>query len=355
MSETPPVTLASTPSGATSPLRKVPTAVLFVAVASFWGLNAVASRVASRYAPALSIATVRSIVGGLLLLAVARRRGADWPRGRAEWVGIVWIAATMTGVSTAALFLAARNAPAGLVSIFSNTMPLFVAVLAPLLLREAVTGRAALGLAVGLTGTILVAWRAIHGEVRPIGVIYGLLASVTAAFGSMMYKRHPLPRLDRIMVVGVQLMLSAVVLGLLAAPDDRSHIRVTAQLMFCFVYLSVCGLALSFVCWSELLSRTTTMQSSSAAYLATVLGVLFGALFLGERLSWSVLVGGAIAIAGVALVQTAPRRAVGTATPADVAAEIVADAPGLAPPGVVGRVPATVAASKSSLHPGGPS
>ena len=315
MTSAPPVTdalVAAAPTaGAVSPpsaLRRVPTMMLFVVVASFWGMNAVASRVASRYAPSLSIATLRSVLGGRLLLVVARQRRASWPRTREEWVGIVWIATTMTGVSTAALFLAARNAPAGLVSIFSNTMPLFVALMAPFLLREGVSGRAALGLAVGLGGTVLVAWRAIHGEVRTIGVVYGLIASATAAFGSMMYKRHPLPRLDRVMVVGVQLMVSSLVLGALAVPDDRSHIRFTWQLVLSFVYLSVFGLALSFVCWSELLSRGSAMQSSSAAYLATVLGVLFGAALLGERLSWTILVGGAIAIIGVALVQTAPRK-----------------------------------------------
>lgn len=40
-----------------------------------------------------------------------------------------------------------------------------------------------------------------------------------------------------------------------------------------------------------------------------MLGVVFGAVLLHERLSWLTLVGGAIAIAGVAVVQaTGPSR-----------------------------------------------
>ena len=269
-------------------------------------MNTVAMRVGGRYVPPLTIATARSVCGGAVLLVIARRAKADWPRGRTEWTAIARIALLMTGLSTACLFLAARNAPAGLVSIFSNTMPLFVALFAPILLSEHVSRRAALGLAVGLGGTVIVAWRAIEGEIKVAGVVFGLLGALTAALGSVMYKRHALPRLHRIMVVAIQLLMSSVVLGVLAAPDDRSHMTFPWQFVLSFVYLSLLGLALSFVFWSELLSRASGLQASAVAYLATVLGVLFGAVLLNERLSWAVLVGGVIAIAGVALVQSAP-------------------------------------------------
>lgn len=280
--------------------------MLFVAVAAFWGMNVVAMRVAGRYVPPLTTAMARSVFGGAVLLLIARRSGADWPRGRVEWTGIAWIALLMTGLSTACLFLAARNAPAGLVSIFSNTMPLFVALSAPILLSEHVTRRAALGLAVGLCGTVIVAWRAIEGEIKAIGVVFGLLGALTAALGSVMYKRHAMPRLDRLMVVAVQLLLSSVLLGAMSIPDDRSNLSYPWQFFLSFVYLSLLGLALSFVFWSELLRRGSGLQASAVAYLSTVLGVLFGAVLLGERLSWAVLVGGVIAIVGVALVQSAP-------------------------------------------------
>ena len=301
---------------------RVPTPVLFIGVAAFWGMNIVAMRVAGRYVPPLTTATARSLFGGAVLLLIARRTGADWPRGRTEWTGIAWIALLMTGLSTACLFLAARNAPAGLVSIFSNTMPLFVALSAPILLSENVTRRAALGLAVGLCGTVIVAWRAIEGEIKVMGVVFGLLGALTAALGSVMYKRHSLPRLDRLMVVAVQLLLSSVLLGVMSIPDNRSHLTFPWQFFVSFVYLSLLGLALSFVFWSELLGRGSGLQASSVAYLSTVLGVIFGAILLGERLSWAVLLGGVIAIVGVALVQSGPgartTRAVRTGTAAAV-------------------------------------
>ncbi len=284
-------------------IKRVPPAVLFIGVAFCWGMNTVAMRVASRYAPPLSVASARSFIGGMLLLFLARKSGADWPRGKDEWRPIVALAILMTGLTTAALFLAAKNIPAGLVSILSNTMPLFTAVMAPIFLSERIRSNVVIGLAIGLCGTILVAWRAIEGEVKTIGVVFGLAGAAMSSGGSILYKKYPLVRLDRLMVIGIQLFISTFVLGALAIPDDRSHMKFTWQLGLSFVYLSIVGLALSFVIYSELISRATAMQSSAVSYLSTIFGVVLGALLLGERLGWLVLVGGIIAILGVAIVQ----------------------------------------------------
>lgn len=284
-------------------LKRVPPIVLFVGVAFCWGMNTVAMKVAGRYVPPLTIAAARSLVGGILLLTIARRRHSDWPQGRAEWRPIVALAIVMTGLTTAALFLAAKNAPAGIVSIFTNTMPLWTAIMAPVFLSEKLRSGVLVGLAVGLCGTVLVAWRAVDGEIKVQGVVFGLVAALMSAGGSILYKKYPLPRLDRTMVIGVQLSISTVVLAALAIPDDRSDMQLRWQLVLSFVYLAFIGLAVSFVMFSELVSRATAMQSSAVAYLATVFGVVLGALMLHERLSLLVLVGGVVTIVGVAIVQ----------------------------------------------------
>jgi drug/metabolite transporter (DMT)-like permease len=268
----------------------------------------VAMRVAGRQVPPLTVAASRSLVGGLVLLALARRKGARLPNTRDEWKGIAAIALMMTGMSTAFIFLAAKNAPAGLASILTNTMPLFVAILAPILLKEQVSLKSGIGLLLGLAGAVIVAWRAIEGDVKPAGVVFGILGAVTAALGGIMYKKFPLPGVDRLMVVAIQLLMSCVVLTLAALPENRSHMTFRWTFWLSFVYLALFGLAMSFVFYSELISRGSYLQASAVAYLSTFLGVLFGALFLKERLSVSVLIGGAIAIVGVAIVQAPSRK-----------------------------------------------
>jgi drug/metabolite transporter (DMT)-like permease len=289
-------------------VRRVPVPVLFVAVAFCWAMNSVVMREVRQYGPVLSIAAIRGLIGAVVLLVLARRAKADWPRGRQEITGVVLAGLSMTGLSTAFLFLGARRLPAGLVSIFSNTMPLFTAVLAALFLAQPLSARVSVGLLVGMAGTVLVAWRSLHGDVDALGVVYGLSGAFFAAVGAILYKKFPLPRLDRRMSVGCQLVVSTVVLALMSVPDDRSTFHVRPMFFVLLAYLSLIGLALSFVMFSALVSRASVMLSGSVAYLAMVLGVALGALLLHERLSVLEIVGAFVTLIGVALVQFALMR-----------------------------------------------
>jgi drug/metabolite transporter (DMT)-like permease len=289
-------------------MARVPVAALFVGVAFCWGMNSVAMKYVGRFGPPLTIAAARAVVGSAVLVVLARRSKFDWPRGSDEWIRVGLIGLFMTGISTACLFLGARLIPAGLLSILSNTMPLFTAVFAPLLLKERLTARLSGGLLIGLCGTILVGWRAIHGKIQPAGVLLALGAAMFTAFGSVLYKKFPLVRIERQMLVGCQLAVSAVVLGAMSIPGHHKAFTFKPMFFVAFAYLSIIGLALSFVMYSELLSRATAMQSGSASYLATVIGVVLGSVLLGERLSWLVLLGGAVTIAGVAIVQISQMR-----------------------------------------------
>ncbi len=290
-------------------MKRVPIPVLFVGVAFCWGMNSVAMRYAGRYGPPLTIAAVRAVVGASVLLLLARRSGARWPKGSQELIGVALIGFFMTGISTACLFLAAKRIPAGLVAIFSNTMPLFTALLAVLILHDKIKPQVVAGLIVGLAGTVIVGWQSLHGDIGIVGILLGLGGGFFTAIGSVLYKRYPLEGLDKRMLVGCQLAVSAVVIGLLSVPDDRSTFNFTPMFWLTFAYLSFIGLALSFVMYSALLSRGSVMVSGSAAYLATVFGVLLGWLLLSEHLSLLEIVGGAVTIAGVALVQFGPYRA----------------------------------------------
>jgi drug/metabolite transporter (DMT)-like permease len=286
-------------------VKRIPIPVLFCGVAFCWGMNSVAMRYAGRFGPPLSIAAARSAVGATMLLILARRSGARWPNGRQEFAGVAAIGIFMTGISTACLFLAAKQIPAGLVSIFSNTMPLFTALLAVLVLKDKVTPLVVGGLLIGMCGTVIVGWRSLHGDISAIGILYGLGGGFFTAIGSVLYKRFPLEALDKRMLVGCQLAVSAAVISILAVPDDRSRFDFAPMFWLTFAYLSLIGLALSFVMYSSLLSRASVMVSGSAAYLATVCAVLLGWMLLDERLSWLVLIGGAVTIGGVSLVQVA--------------------------------------------------
>lgn len=285
-----------------SPLRAVPNVVLALAVSMLWGSNFVFMKKALRDTTPLLMASARAVFGGVVLTAIALAGGNHLPQ-RHQLRGIFLIALNMTAISTACMFLGAQRVPAGLASVLSNTMPLFMVVLTPLWFRDRPTRRQLVGFAIGSAGTVVIASKALDGDVNGWGIVFMLAASATGATGSIMYRRYPLADLHPLIVVGVQLLMSAVMLapvGLLTESISDTTLR--GRLVFPFVWLSTMGLGVAFVVWQELVKRGG-YYAAATTYLVPVFGVAFGIALLDESLYAYQVAGGVIALAGVAVVQ----------------------------------------------------
>lgn len=73
------------------------------------------------------------------------------------------------------------------------------------------------------------------------------------------------------------------------------------------LYLGVFPSALAYWCWSAALARVPAARVASLLNLNPLLAVATAWIMLGERPSWAEWLGGAVAVAGVLLVQAAPR------------------------------------------------
>ena len=65
------------------------------------------------------------------------------------------------------------------------------------------------------------------------------------------------------------------------------------------VFLAVVSSALTFLLWGWACKAVGTVKANLALYLSPVFGVLFAALFLGEKPTPAMLIGGAVILAGV--------------------------------------------------------
>jgi drug/metabolite transporter (DMT)-like permease len=74
--------------------------------------------------------------------------------------------------------------------------------------------------------------------------------------------------------------------------------------------MGVIGLALAYYAYFYLVNTWGATRSSLVTYVIPVFAVTLGVVFLGEKPSWQVLVGGALVIAGIALVNRPKREVV---------------------------------------------
>jgi len=83
------------------------------------------------------------------------------------------------------------------------------------------------------------------------------------------------------------------------------------------LYLGLVMTALGYTCWYHVLGRYEVNQVMPFLLLTPVTSVAGGALLLGEALTPTILIGGSIVIAGVALLVIERRPAAAAESPAE--------------------------------------
>jgi drug/metabolite transporter (DMT)-like permease len=275
-----------------------------------WGSVYVAIRYVVEDVPALLSIGVRYIVAGLLLATyVASRRGPGVLRApRRAVVGCFALAMLLqvltNGTVTWAESIGVQAGPAALLSA--------LAPIAIVVLRLATGDRPRvvtwLGVIVGFAGLaiLLLGGRSVPGF--PWWPSLLVVASAGCwAVGSFLQPRLQLPT-HTFVTTAYQLLAGGLVLtaaGL--AGGERTSFHFPAETWLVLGYLTMSSVV-SYTTYVWLLARAPISLVSTHAYVNPVVAVLLGWAWLGEPITWPVIVGGAVVLVAVGLVMAERRR-----------------------------------------------
>ena len=230
----------------------------------------------------LSAAGARLVTGGLILLGAMAAAGRSL-RPRVGLVSVGWLALTQTVLFYGATFWGIAHAGAGLAAVLANTDPLFVAVLATLLLGEHLRPRQWLGLAVGLAGAGCVVWQ---GPLWPPEVSADALVVVGGAIawsvGTVVASRSVRASADPLALAGWQMAIGGVTLCLAGA---LAHERTPAagwREAGLILGLGIAGSAAPLALFYLALARAPASEVSAWFFLIPVIGVASAWPLLGE-------------------------------------------------------------------------
>ena len=282
-----------------------------ILIAALIGANFSALKSALDHTTPLLLAGMRTVIGGSALLAFALLRGERIPTRAVELRRIFVVSFSVTTVSSAFLVFGVSRVPAGVASLVSSTMPLFTALLSFALLGTAVARIGVLGLGIGFAGTIVLAWPSLSGQTAAIGIAALALSAIAWAFGTVFLGWKDFGGVSQIMLVGVQLAMSAAILIPAALVlEGTADTEWSAGLLVPLLYASIPANAVTFTLMAVVVQRASPTQASATAYLIPMFGVLFGWLIRDEVLGGAEVVGGAFVIIGVFLLVTSKARRV---------------------------------------------
>ena len=258
---------------------------IVVLIAALIGANFSVLKFALDHTTPFLLAGMRTVLGGTFLLVLATARGERVPTNRRQLFDIFMVSLSITTVSSALLVFGVNRVPAGLGALVASTMPLFTAVLSLVLLRSPTPKLAKIGLATGLIGAAVLASPSLGGETTAIGVVTLVLSAIAWAFGTVYLKWQDFTKVSPIMLVGVQLIMSACVLIPFAlivegVGSTEWNIGLFAPLF----YAAIPANAVTFSLMATVVKRASPTVAASTAYLIPLFGVFFGWLFRGELL-----------------------------------------------------------------------
>ena len=274
-----------------------------------WASAFPAIRLAVReYAPG-TLALLRFLVAsaalGLYVLLGARGRfrrveGRDVP---------FFLLLGLVGVSFYhfALNAGERTVTAGTASLLIGMTPLFTVLLALTFLRERLTLRRWAGIAVGFVGATIVSLDAGSGIRLEPGAALVLLAALASASWFVMQKPY-LARYSALEVTSYGIWAGTTWLLLFAPSLWPDIARSSAGATLAVAYLGVVPGALGYLTWTWVLSRMPASRAAGSLYAIPPIAYLLSWIFLGERPGPLTILGAAIVLGGVALVNVGGGR-----------------------------------------------
>ncbi len=268
-----------------------------------WSSGFIGAKLGLPYAEPLTFLALRFACVLAIMVPFVLAVRAPWPATPRTALHIALSGALIHAGYLGGVFSAIHHGmSAGVVALIVGIQPLLTAAVAGRMLGEQVTPRQWTGLVLGIAGVTLVVWQ----NMAPQGLTAGSLALAVIAllsitFGTLYQKRF-CPSFDARSGSVIQFAAAFALLLPLAWVTETMHIEWTGEFLFALgwlvLVLSVGAITLLF----RLISRGAATRVSSLFYLTPAVTALLAYLVFGETLTVLALVGMAIAIAGVALI-----------------------------------------------------
>jgi drug/metabolite transporter (DMT)-like permease len=240
---------------------------------------------------------------GLILLAVGVAGGATPIPERRMWVKIA-----VTGFFNMGLFqifLIAGIATLGpsRTPIIIYTMPAWSSLFAAFLLKERITRRIALSLALSLSAVAIVVSQEAAARAAPVGTLLTLLAAISFGIGTVLTKRDAL-RGDPSINAAWQLLtgtLPVIVIWIAFAQHAYFRPEHTRGLvaMACLILGSN---ALAYYCWFRIIRALPATVASLTTLVVPCVGFASSAMMIGGRITWLDVGALCLIVAAVSLV-----------------------------------------------------
>ncbi len=275
-----------------------------VLLGALWGASFLFMRIAAPEFGALPAAAVRVGIAALFLLPLLLVRGHG-PTLARHWKATMLIGVFNSGIPFALFCFALLTINTGLAAVLNATVPMFGALVAWAWFKDRPDGSRILGLMIGFAGVAMLASRSagLHSSADGHDAMWAVLACLGACMSygiSASASRRFLGGIPPLATatgsqIGATIVLALPALWLWPAqmPSSRAWLALIA--------LGVACTGLAYILFFRLIEHAGPARALTVTFLVPVFAVLYGTVFLDERITQWMLICAAVIVCGVAL------------------------------------------------------
>jgi drug/metabolite transporter (DMT)-like permease len=280
--------------------------LIFLALGFMWGSSYLFIKLAVDDFGTFTLVALRLAVGAALLWVAIRLAGQELPRERRIYGHLVVMAVVNIVIPFVLITWAEQSVDSSIAAILTSAVPLFAIVIAPLFLHDEpirVNGMA--GLLIGFVGVIVLTSNELSltnsdltGEIALLG------AALSYAVGAV-YSRRNMRGIPPMIPAVFQVTFALLISGSIALIAERPwEARPDLEAIFSILWLGILGSGFAYLAVFRLFASWGATRTTLVAYLIPVWGIILGFLVLNEPIDGRLLVGTALVIGGMALVNS---------------------------------------------------
>ena len=284
---------------------------LLLVLATLWGASYTFLKVAVATIPPVTLIAGRTLIAGLLLVAIMQWRGIKMPVDAANWRRFLFQACLNSVIPWTMVAWGTRAVDAGVATILNSTAPIFTFFLTLAITRhEAVTFRKLVGVVAGMAGIcLIVGQQALAGLGEQLAAQIVLLLAAVCYAGAAIFGRA-FKNLDPMAPAAGSLLCGATLLIPVSLVVDQPWtLAPSIDSLLALLGLAVFSTAFAFAIYFRLIQTLGSIGATAQAYLRVPIGVAASVVFLGEQLSSTVWIGLACVVVGVAAMTIPERKA----------------------------------------------
>ena len=275
-------------------------------VCFFWGTTYLVIKIGVMYIPGFIFSGIRNTLAGLLTCGFFLLKGVGLPSRNVFWI-LVIRGILMVIVGNGLVHWAEQFISSGLAAIIAAMVPLCIVVISVTMFKSIkINLKIILGLLLGFAGILVIFSDNLEDFKNPV-FVWGIIAMFAAVFGWALGSVYSgLRKLDinPIYAAGVQMFtggILSIVIGFIIG-ERADFFALPVNGIWAILYLVFIGSILGYNAYIYVLSKLPPTQVSIYAYINPIVAVVLGWIILDEKLNLAILIGMAITLLGVFLV-----------------------------------------------------